>query len=77
VPASSWPACSPPSFSRAAERATPEEAKALAEKAAAHLAQVGAQKAIADFMEPAAHQDQASLALLDLALAVIGREQAA
>ena len=43
-----------PSFSHAAERATPEEAKALAQKAAAHLVQVGPQKAIADFMDPAA-----------------------
>lgn len=43
-----------PSFARAADRATPEEAKALAEKAAAHLAEVGPQKAIADFMDPAA-----------------------
>jgi hypothetical protein len=43
-----------PSFAHAADRATPEEAKALAEKAAAHLAQVGPQKAIADFMDPAA-----------------------
>lgn len=33
----------------AADQATPEEAKALAEKAAAHFRQVGPEKAIADF----------------------------
>lgn len=37
----------------AAPPATPEEAKALAEKAAAHMRQVGPEKAIADFSDPA------------------------
>jgi hypothetical protein len=37
----------------AAEHATPDEAKALAEKAAAHLKEVGLPKAIADFNDPA------------------------
>jgi hypothetical protein len=40
--------------SYAAEPATPEEAKALAEKAAVHLKAVGPDKAIADFIDPAA-----------------------
>ena len=38
---------------RAAEQATPEEAKALAERAAAHFKEVGAEKAIADFSDAA------------------------
>ncbi len=38
----------------AAERATVEEAKALSDKAAEHLAKVGLDKAIADFNDPAA-----------------------
>jgi hypothetical protein len=38
----------------AAEPATPAEAKALAEKAADHFKAVGPDKAIADFMDPAA-----------------------
>jgi cytochrome c len=37
------------SAARAADPATPDEAKALAEKAAAHMAAVGPDKAIADF----------------------------
>jgi hypothetical protein len=37
----------------AAERGTPEEAKALVEKAAAHLTAVGPEKAFADFSTPA------------------------
>lgn len=37
----------------AAERATLEEAKAMAEKAAAHFRQVGPEKAMADFNDPA------------------------
>ncbi len=36
----------------AADRATPDDAKVLAEKAAAHFRDVGADKAIADFMNP-------------------------
>jgi signal transduction histidine kinase len=36
----------------AAERGTPEEAKALVEKAAAHIKEVGADKAFADFNDP-------------------------
>src|ERR1700753_91587 len=43
-----------PLTSIAAEPATPDEAKALAEKAAAHLREVGPEKAIADFNDPAA-----------------------
>ena len=38
---------------RAASPATPEEAKALAEKAAAHMREVGPEKALADFSNPA------------------------
>jgi signal transduction histidine kinase len=38
----------------AGERGTPEEAKALAEKAAQHMREVGAEKAMADFEDPAA-----------------------
>jgi cytochrome c len=34
------------------ERGTPDEAKALVEKAAAHLTAVGAEKAFADFNNP-------------------------
>ena len=45
----SWPACSPPPLAHAADPATPDEAKALAEKAAAHMKAVGPDKAIADF----------------------------
>ena len=37
---------------RAANPATPEEAKALAERAAAHMREVGPDKAIADFNDP-------------------------
>jgi len=37
----------------AADQATPEEAKALAEKAAAHFKEVGPEKAIADFNDAA------------------------
>jgi hypothetical protein len=37
----------------AADPATPEEAKTLAEKAAAHFKDVGPEKAIADFNDPA------------------------
>jgi cytochrome c len=37
---------------RAAAQATPDEAKALAEKAAAHVKEVGIDKAIADFNNP-------------------------
>jgi cytochrome c len=36
------------------ERGTPDEAKALVEKAAAHLTAIGAEKAFADFGNPAA-----------------------
>lgn len=36
-------------LARAGEPATPDEAKALAEKAAAHMREVGPEKAIADF----------------------------
>jgi cytochrome c len=36
----------------AADRGTPDDAKVLAEKAAAHFKDVGADKAIADFMNP-------------------------
>src|SRR5579883_144095 len=36
----------------AADRASPDDAKVLAEKAAAHFRDVGAEKAIADFMNP-------------------------
>jgi cytochrome c len=36
------------------ERATPDEAKAMAEKAAVHMKEVGPQKAIADFNDPQA-----------------------
>ncbi len=39
---------------RAATPATPEEAKALTEKAAAHIKEVGLDKAMADFNDPAA-----------------------
>ena len=43
----------------AAERGTPDEAKVLVEKAAAHLKAVGAEKAFADFNNPAAgYQDR-------------------
>jgi len=43
----------------AAERGTPEEAKVLAEKGAAHLSAVGVEKAIADFNDPASgYQDR-------------------
>jgi cytochrome c len=43
----------------AAERGTPNEAKVLVEKAAAHLKAVGAEKAFADFNNPAAgYQDR-------------------
>ena len=38
----------------AADQATPEEAKALAERAAAHFKEAGSEKAIADFNDPAA-----------------------
>jgi cytochrome c len=38
----------------AADQATPDEAKALAEKAAAHFKEVGPDKAIADFSDPGA-----------------------
>jgi cytochrome c len=47
--AATWVA--PPA--RAAEVATPEEAKALAERAAAHFKEVGPEKAIADFNDAA------------------------
>ena len=39
-------------FAHAADPATPEEAKALAERAAAHFRAVGAAQAIADFNDP-------------------------
>jgi cytochrome c len=39
---------------RAADAATPEEAKALAEKAALHFKEVGPEKAAADFSDPTA-----------------------
>jgi cytochrome c len=42
------------SVANAAERATKDEAKALADKAAEHLGKVGIDKAIADFNDPAA-----------------------
>ena len=42
------------SVANAAERATLEEAKVLADKAAEHLAKVGIDKAIADFNDPTA-----------------------
>jgi cytochrome c len=42
------------SLAVAADPATPDEAKALAVKAAAHMTAVGPDKAIADFMDPAA-----------------------
>ncbi|MDR3538233.1 MAG: cache domain-containing protein [Acetobacteraceae bacterium] len=46
----SWLAALPmPAFGQA----TPDEAKALAERAAAHMRAVGAQQAIADFSDPA------------------------
>jgi Single Cache domain 2 len=38
---------------QAAEPATPEEAKALAEKAAAHFRDAGPNRAVADFIDPA------------------------
>lgn len=46
--------CFPAALVRAAGPATPDEAKTLVEKAAAHLAAVGPEKAIADFNDPAA-----------------------
>jgi hypothetical protein len=42
------------SLAHAVDPATPDEAKALAVKAAAHMAAVGPDKAIIDFMDPAA-----------------------
>lgn len=43
----------------AADRGTPEEAKALVEKAAAHLKAVGAEKAFVDFENPkSGYQDR-------------------
>jgi cytochrome c len=43
----------------AADRGTPEEAKVLVEKAAAHFSGVGAEKAMADFNDPkAGYQDR-------------------
>ena len=42
------------SVADAAERATLDEAKALADKAADHLAKAGIEKSIADFNDPAA-----------------------
>jgi hypothetical protein len=42
-----------PWSARAADPATPEEAKALAERAAAHFREVGPEKAIADFNDAA------------------------